>query len=147
MKNSFYLLFMLAGLLLPLRAENYTHITSDGKLIIDYQNNEAQFYDNVLVKNTKGTLKSDQLVVQFDKTGNEVEKMIATGHVFIDQKTQQAKSGKAEYLTKAGKLILTDNPTITKGPNTYSADKITIDTNTNKVLFEPSAKIVIKQEQ
>ena len=36
---------------------------------------------------------------------------------------------------------------IKKGENYYSADIITIDTKTNKVYFEPSAKIVIKKQQ
>ena len=126
--------------------EVYTRITSEGKLILNYKEKIANFFDNVLVKNQQGTLKSDKLTVFFAVNGEDIEKMIATGHVFIDQKEHQAEGQRAEYFTKESKLILTGDPIIKKGANYYSADKITIDTKTDKVYFEPSAKIVIKKQ-
>ncbi|MBN2145278.1 MAG: hypothetical protein JW774_11705 [Candidatus Aureabacteria bacterium] len=128
-------------------ASNLTRITSDGKLIIDYKKKTADFNENVLVREPKGTLRSDKLIVYFDPDGETLNKMVATGHVKIDQEEQKAEAGRAEYHSKEGRLILTGHPVIEKGPNRYSAEKITIITATNQVLFEPSAKIVIKKDQ
>lgn len=125
----------------------YTRITSEGHLILDYEQKIAKFHDNVVVKNQSGTLKSDKLKVFFDDTGNNIEKMKAVGNVFIDQKEHKAKSDKAIYHSKENKLVLTGHPQIMKGENIYTADIITIDTNTNKVYFEPSAQILIKKQE
>jgi lipopolysaccharide export system protein LptA len=122
-----------------------TRITSDGKLILNYKNYVAEFFVNVLVTDVGGTLKSDYLQVFFTQTGDAVEKMIAKGHVVIDQKEQHAESGCAQFFSREGKIILTEDPIIRKGENEYAADIITIFTRTNQVIFEPSAKIVIKK--
>jgi len=124
--------------------DGVTRITSDGKLILNYFTKIADFKDNVIVKTSDGgKLKSDKLTVFFDSKGDDIEKMIAIGHVFIDQQDHQAEGDRAEYYSKTGRLILSGNPVIKKGENYYSAEVITINTQTNKVYFEPSAQIVI----
>jgi lipopolysaccharide export system protein LptA len=125
--------------------DGFTRITSDGKLILDYKKKIANFFENVVVQTGDGVLKSDKLTVFFDATGNAIDRMIAVGHVFIDEKDHQAESDRAEYYSRESRLVLTGEPVIKKGSNYYSAEIITIDTRTNKVYFEPSAKIVIKQ--
>ena len=127
-------------------SDDYTRITSEGKLVIDYHKNIADFYDKVVVNTQGGILKSDFLKVIFDSSGKEIEKMIAQGHVFINQREHEAQGDEAVYFAREGKLVLKGNPIIKKGANSYSADRIIIETRTNKVYFEPSAKIVIKQE-
>lgn len=127
--------------------ESFTRITSEGRLVLDYQQKIANFYDNVFVKSENGVLRSDQLTVFFDSKFETIEKMIAKGNVLIDQQNHKAESKRAEYFSKTGKLVLTGDPIIQKGENYYSADVITIDTNTSKVYFEPSARIVIKQSE
>ncbi len=140
----FILLFLTINLYAG--TDDYTRITSEGKLVIDYHKNIADFYDKVVVNTQGGVLKSDFLKVIFDSTGKEIEQMIARGHVFINQREHEAESEEAVFYARDGKLVLKGNPTIKKGPNCYSADRIIIETKTNKVYFEPSAKIVIKQE-
>jgi lipopolysaccharide export system protein LptA len=124
-----------------------TQITSKGKLILDYKKYVAEFFENVLVRDAGGTLKSDYLQVFFTPTGDTVEKMIAKGHVLIDQKEHSSKSGSAEFFSREGKIILRDNPIIRKGENEYAADIITIFTHSNQVNFEPSARIVIRKSK
>lgn len=140
----FILLFLMINLYAG--SDDYTRITSEGKLVIDYRKNIADFYDKVVVNTQGGVLKSDFLKVIFDSSGKEIEQMIAQGHVFINQQEHEAESEEAIFYAKDGKLVLTGNPIIKKGPNCYSADRIIIETTTNKVYFEPSAKIMIKQE-
>ena len=121
-----------------------TRITSDGRLVIDYQNKMAEFFDNVVVQDKNGTIQSKYLKVLFTKDGLDVSKMIAAGDVIIKQKERTAYSDSAVYIVQTEVLRLIGNPKITEKGNLYTADEITILVKQNKVLFEPSAKIVIK---
>ena len=104
----------------------------------------AEFYDNVVVQDKNGTIKSKYLKVTFTKDGLDVSKMIAAGNVIIKQKDRTAYSDSAVYIVQTEVLRLIGNPKITEKGNMYTADEITILIKQNKVLFEPSAKIVIK---
>ena len=72
--------------------------------------------------------------------------MVARGHVIIDQHEHYSESERADYHSKDQKLVLKGNPIIRKGPNFYAAEVITIFLKTNKVLFEPSARIVVRRD-
>lgn len=125
-------------------AIDITRITSDGRLVIDYDKKMAEFYDNVVVQDKNGTIRSKYLKVTFTKDGLDVSKMIAAGNVIIKQKDRTAYSDSAVYIVQTEVLRLIGNPKITEKGNMYTADEITILIKQNKVLFEPSAKIVIK---
>ena len=126
-------------------AANLTRITSDGPLTIDYALQIAEFTKNVLLEDQGGTLRADHLKVTFDATGQAIQTMIANGNVIIDQKEHYSESQRADFDAKDQKLILTGDPIIRKGPNFYAAEVITIFLQTNKVLFEPSARIVVQR--
>ncbi|MCK5706047.1 MAG: hypothetical protein KAI43_00235 [Candidatus Aureabacteria bacterium] len=121
-----------------------TRITSDGRLVIDYKNKIAEFYNNVLVQDKNGTIRSNYLKVIFSKDGLNVSKMIAAGDVVIKQTNRTAYSDSAVYIVQSEMLRLIGNPKITEKGNMYTAEEITILIRQNKVLFEPSAKILIK---
>lgn len=119
-------------------------ITSDGRLVIDYENKTAEFYKNVKVQDKNGTMTSNYLKVIFSSDGLGVSKMIAAGNVVIKHKERTAYSDNAVYVVQTEVLRLIGNPKITEKGNVYTADEITILVRQNKVLFEPSAKILIK---
>jgi lipopolysaccharide transport protein LptA len=126
--------------------QDFTRITSDGSLTIDYARHIAKFKKNVLLKDAGGTLRSDRLTVYFDNQGEAIKQMIARGNVVIDQGEHYSESGRADYDGAEHKLVLKGDPIIRKGSNFYAAEVITIFLTTNKVLFEPSARIVVKRE-
>ena len=121
-----------------------TRITSDGRLVIDYENKIAEFFNNVQVNDKNGEMKSNYLKVIFTKDGQNVSKMVAAGDVVIKQKERTAYSDNAVYIVQTEVLRLIGNPKIMEKGNVYTADEITILVKQNKVLFEPSAKILIK---
>lgn len=123
-----------------------TRITSDGRLELDYKNKVAKFFENVVMLSQNGQLKSQELILFFGELGSDIEKVIAIRDVWIKQNEQEAECQHAEFLKKEDILVLTGNPVIYKGQNAYSADKITIHLTTNHILFEPSAKILIRNE-
>ena len=121
-----------------------TRITSDGRLVIDYENKIAEFFNNVTVQDKNGIIKANYMKIIFSKDGSKISKMIAAGNVVIKQKNRTAYSDNAVYIVQTEVLRLIGNPKITEKGNIYTADEITILVKQNKVLFEPSARILIK---
>lgn len=123
-----------------------TVITSDGGLFLDYTKNIALFKQNVVVKDAQGLMKADEMKVYFDPKGSAITKIEAFGNVYIDQGGRQAESQKVVMYMTEGKIVLTGDPKIKQGTDTYSAEKITILKKTNQIIFEPNAKLLIYQE-
>jgi len=126
-----------------------TVITSDGPLEVDFSEKIAVFQDNVLVQDAQGKVQSDYMKVFFNKEGSEIEKIFCKGRVKIHQikEGRQSQSEEALYLAKEQKLILTGHPLIEQGASRYRAEKITIFTAQNRVLFEPNAELLIYSEE
>ena len=119
-----------------------TLITSDGPLEMDNNKKVAIFDENVVVIDAQGKVNADHMEVFFDKD-NEIDHIYCKGNVKIDQKERRSESDEAVYEAKNQKLILTGNPVIKQGLDEYKAEKITIFTAENRVIFEPSAQLVI----
>ena len=131
-----------------------TAITSDGELVMDYAKNVATFNNNVIVKNEDGTMRCDKLTVVFSTESGTIDRMVAQDHVEIvlPSETVQGKKAKSErrstsdqavYYANEKKIILTGSPSIKQEGNTYAADTITIYPAEDRVIFEPSARLII----
>ncbi|HRZ86580.1 MAG TPA: LptA/OstA family protein [bacterium] len=127
-------------------AKQPTVITADGGLYLDYTKNIALFKQNVVVKDAQGFMKADEMKVYFDPKGSAISKIEAFGNVSIDQTGRQAESQKVVMYMNEGKIVLTGDPRIKQGTDTYSAEKITIFKKTNQIIFQPKAKLIIYQD-
>ena len=123
-----------------------TRITSKGRLVIDYNNKIAEFFEQVRVHDKNGIMDSDYLKVIFTSDGLSISKMVAAGNVVIKQKKRTTYSDSAIYVLQSEVLRLIGNPKILEEGNMYTADEITVLIKQNKVLFEPSAKIMINDK-
>lgn len=86
---------------------NPTIITCDGPLDIDYERNIAHFQKNVVARDGRGTLKADLMDVYYSRVSRKVSKMIATGHVVIENPDgNQTYSDSVIYLADEGRIIL-----------------------------------------
>jgi LPS export ABC transporter protein LptC len=84
-----------------------TTITCDGPLLIDYDKNIAHFKDNVVAEDSRGKLQADAMDVFYNKTSRRVSKIIATGHVVIENPDgNKTYSDNVVYLADEGKVIL-----------------------------------------
>ncbi|MFA6599710.1 MAG: LPS export ABC transporter periplasmic protein LptC [Candidatus Omnitrophota bacterium] len=89
------------------KASGPTVITCDGPLLIDYDQNIAHFKDNVVAEDTRGKLGADAMDVFYNKTSRRVSKIIATGHVVIENPDgNKTYSDNVIYLADEGKVIL-----------------------------------------
>lgn len=120
-----------------------TLITSDGPLDADFENKTAVFKDNVVVKDEQGTVKADKMKVFFGNENNEIDKIECRGNVEIRQKDRYSESEEAIYYAAEKKIVLKGDPVIRQESDHYRAEVITIFTEQNRVLFEPSAQLLI----
>jgi lipopolysaccharide transport protein LptA len=124
-----------------------TEITCDGPLEVDYEKNVAIFNENVLVKDPQVMLKANKMQVFFDAESKTIDRIVAEGSVKFKKGDRQAKSEMAVYLAKEGKIVLTGNPMVKRGMDALTGEKITFFKNDNRMICEPSAKLVIFSEE
>jgi lipopolysaccharide transport protein LptA len=136
-----------------------TTITSD-RMEVDYAQNIYTFKDHVLLVDTQMTLRADQMVVYYGTTSNttatatnaanasagttsSIQKMIATGSVFILEDQHQATCGRAVYTADDNRVVLTENAKVVSPDNTITGDKITIWRGQNKMDVESGTHVVV----
>ena len=89
--------------------ESWTVITCDGNLYLDYKANRASFYNNVVVKNPRGTIKADRLFVFFSADGKEVERTEAIGNVSVRMGPKTGSSDKIIHYPAEKRAVMIGN--------------------------------------
>jgi len=124
MRTSLSLLVSLIfSLQIVAQEEQTTEITSD-TLFFDYEGKQAIFTGNVLVNDPNLQLTGDKLTV-FLTAEDELKSLVAVGNVEIKMEGMQSRSGKAEYTLSDGKMVLTDNPQVSRENSVLQAEKLT----------------------
>ena len=122
-----------------------TEISSD-TMDFDVETRTAIFSGNVRVVDERLSLTSEEMIVQFDEN-NKLQKIDATGKVVIDYSGNIAKSGKAVYDFKEGRVVLSINPVLMQGDNrVVGAEKIIFSRETEKFTTEGGAPHIIFYE-
>ncbi|MBU4200879.1 MAG: hypothetical protein KKE37_12195 [Verrucomicrobia bacterium] len=124
---------------------NSTVITST-RLTFDQQKRTAIFEEQVVVIDPQVKITADKLTVLFSED-NKVTSIEAQGKVVIQQGEKKATCEMAQYEVNDGKFVLTGHPWVENGRDTLSADIITFWRNSNRILCEPNARLVIRSEQ
>jgi LPS export ABC transporter protein LptC len=95
-----------------------TVITCDGPLDIDYENNIAHFYNNVIVVDKRGRLLADKMDVYYNDNRKGVQKIVAAGNVVIENPDGNTTySDNVIYLAEEGRVILGGDPEAAYYPN------------------------------
>lgn len=105
--------------------ENWSVITCDGNLFMDYLNNTVTFYNNVTVKNPRGELVSNRLIVYFSEGGKKVEKTEGIGKVKIRADEKTGWADRFLYFPAQKTAILLGNARVKVGENIVRGGKIT----------------------
>ncbi len=121
-----------------------TVITSE-RLTFDQSEQYALFEENVIVRDPGLRMRADRLTVFFDDA-NQAERIEAIGRVIIQQEETTAWAGKATYDVVSGKILLEDQPRIRRGRDVLEGDTITFWRDTNKMICEPRARLVLFPE-
>ncbi len=120
-----------------------TEITCKGKLDMDYEKNVAVFHNDVTVEDPRMKMNADLMTVYFEPKEKNIEKVVATGNVRFRKEDKTAKSNQAVYTVKDGKIVLTGQPMVKRDRDVLAGEKITFFRDDNRMLIEPSAKLMI----
>lgn len=120
---------------------NATVITST-RMSFDQQQRVALFEERVVVTNPEIQIRADRLKVLFSEE-NKVQSIVAEGQVVISQKDIKATGSRATYSVEEGKVVLIGKPLIQRGQDLLAGDTITFWRNTNRILCEPNARVII----
>lgn len=121
--------------------DEVTVITSE-RLTFDYRQQFALFERDVVVVDPQLRLNCDRLVVWFDDDG-QARLIKAEGNVRMTQEDKIAESGEATYDLDQAKIVLTKNPRVQQGNDYLEGTVITYYVETQVMICEPQAKLVI----
>ena len=88
-------------------------VTCDGPLEIDYQNQTAEFYNNVVVKNPEGLMFADYMKIFIDFNTKQLKKIISRGNVKIIRGENTSESEEAIYYADEQRIELKGRPKLT----------------------------------
>jgi lipopolysaccharide transport protein LptA len=80
------------------------------RMTFDHRTQTFTFEENVHVDQCNMTVVCDHLQVINDTRGENVERIIATGHVYFQQGTRHVVAEQAEYFAVEQRLVLTGHP-------------------------------------
>ncbi|MFZ5801116.1 MAG: LPS export ABC transporter periplasmic protein LptC [Candidatus Omnitrophota bacterium] len=89
---------------------NFTIITCDGPMEIDYQKQQAVFNKNCKAVDAQGTITAERMEVYFDLNTKQLIKIICKGNVKIQKGENTSFSDEAIYLAAEKKMTLLGRP-------------------------------------
>lgn len=89
---------------------NFTTITCDGPMEIDYQKQQAIFNKNCKAVDAQGTILADRMEIYFDLNTKQLIKIICKGNVMIQKGENTSYSEEAVYLATEKKMTLLGRP-------------------------------------
>ncbi len=109
----------------PTPHEDWTVVTCDGNLFMDYRNQQVTFFNNVLVKNPRGSLRADRLIIFFTPDGKKVDRTEGEGNIKIITEEKAGSADKIIYYPDGRKAVLLGNAVVTSGTDSVRGGKIT----------------------
>lgn len=95
----------------------HTTVTCDGPLDVQYSDNKAVFYKNVVVVDKDGKMYADRLTVNFNPDTKKLAQVVAEGHVKAKKGKSYTLSNKAIYTDGTKSAVLIGNPKVVIDPD------------------------------
>ncbi len=105
---------------------------SSESLDADYASGTVRFLGSVIARQGDATIHSQELVIHYDRSSRQIQRIEAFKNVRIVQKDRVA-TGQAARLERAtGKVVLTGSPRIERGRDSVEGDEITFFLNEDR---------------
>ncbi|VVM08535.1 hypothetical protein MAMC_02249 [Methylacidimicrobium cyclopophantes] len=112
---------------------------------LDMNIHQGFFNGNVIMVTNNLRLRSNEMTVFFDETGNQVKRMIARGDAVLEQAKRTGRSSQMEYIVAENKLIMTGNPEVIDDQNHVTGTVITLFRDTDQMQVDGHSKVVLYQ--
>ena len=132
------ILFVLMSINLSVASTEKTAIAVDIKadrVEIDQKKGRIEFSGSV--RATRGTLvmTCEKLVARYKKSG-EVLRLEIAGSLTVQGRDFSARAGSGVYDHESGRLVLTGSPSIKRGPNRVTGERILVFVDDERVVVE-----------
>ena len=116
---------------------------SSDSLIYNQEENVAELFDKVEIRQGKSVLSAQYIKAIYSKTDNKLEKIFAERNVELKSENDIARANNAIYLLTEDTISLTGNAHLIQGDNNILADQILINTKTGLTELLGSVKTII----
>ena len=116
---------------------------SSDSLIFNQEENVAELFDEVEVKQGNSVLSAQYIKAIYSKTDNKLVKIFAERNVELKSDKDIARANNAIYLVAKDIISLTGNAHLIQGRNNILADQILINTKTGLTELIGSVKTII----
>lgn len=127
--------------------DDWTVITCDGNLLMDYKNHLIVFFNNVLVNNPRGSLRADRLVIYLTPDGKKVERTEGLGNIRVKMEDKIGTSEKIIYYPMEKRAIMLGNARVSSGSNSVQGGRITFYLDKKEMEVEESPDIEYVPEE
>ena len=123
------------------QGEGSTEIRSD-RLVYDEEKALAEFDGNVRLRDPRAALNCEKVLLHL-KEGNEIDWIEARSEVIILSGDRKALADRASYYADDGRFVLDGDPKVKQGPNIMTGDRITFWQESQRMVCEPNARVLL----
>jgi lipopolysaccharide transport protein LptA len=106
-------------------------VTAD-TLRVDHKKRYARFEGHVRAVFDRLTLTCQKMSLHYDDSG-QVKRLSAMGKVTVVQSDVRATADEVKLDSKSGRLVLTGNPVLVKGPHKLTGERIEVDLSSGRL--------------
>lgn len=108
-----------------------------GRMEFDYDDGLLSYTGGVEVEHAGMTLKSDQLVIEFEPGAKQsLRKMVAKGNVTVLRGEERATGGVAVYNPVSATVTLSENAKLSSGPNSLEGPRVVVFLDERRAIVE-----------
>jgi lipopolysaccharide transport protein LptA len=105
------------------------------------------FTGHVFVQQDNVTLHSDRLEAYYPEGSSQPERLVATGHVLIEQEGKTAVCDQATYLNTAQRIFCRGSGELRQGQDTARGKEIELQLDTERMFIRGDALVVLKPKE
>jgi lipopolysaccharide transport protein LptA len=105
------------------------------------------FTGHVFVQQDNVTLHSDRLEAYYPEGSSQPERLVATGHVLIEQEGKTAVCDQATYLNTAQRIFCRGSGELRQGQDTAQGKEIELQLDTERMFIRGDAFVVLKPKE
>ncbi|HME72450.1 MAG TPA: LptA/OstA family protein [Myxococcota bacterium] len=105
------------------------------------------FTGHVFVQQDNVTLHSDRLEAYYPEGSSQPERLVATGHVVIEQEGKTAICDQATYLNTAQRIFCRGSAELRQGQDTARGKEIELQLDTERMFIRGDALVVLKPKE
>jgi lipopolysaccharide export system protein LptA len=120
-------------------------VTADS-LDVNQEDGSAEFRGNVQVGQGQMRLSAARVLVIYDETRRQIQRMEAVGNVVLVNGPDAAEAQRADYSIDTGVIVMTGDVLLTQGANAMASDKMTVNLTTGTAQMNGRVRTILNPD-